>query len=461
MQALDSFLAKAVDYTWEPLVVLLIGAGAFFCLYLRLRPLLHMGHATAITLGKYDTTDDPGQISHFQALSTALAATIGIGNIGGVAIAVTTGGAGAVFWMWVAALVGMATKFCSCTLSQIYRGRDERGALHGGPMYTIELGLGRKFRPLAIMFCAFGLIGCLPMFQSNQVAELLNDQFGLEPMVTGLGCVALVALVAFGGVERIGAVTARFVPAMCLLYLGMALWIFFVRSDVAVDVVGRIFREAFTGPAAAGGAMGIVFQKTLITGVKRGAFSNEAGIGTAPIAHGAAKTNEPVREGLVAMLGPFIDTIVVCSLTAFVILSSGLETVGDVTGVSLTAAAVQHTLGTTGRVLLVLIVLLFATSTMVSYSYYGRRCFAYLFGAKRDRLYTWFYLAGIFVGAWWSAGMVLNLIDTALALMAVPNLIATLLLAPKVKAAAVDYFGRLRAERRRPPPSGATLSAGG
>lgn len=449
LDAFDRFLEVAVGYAWGmPLVVLLIGSGAFFCLYVRLRPLLHMGHATAVTLGKYDSPDDPGHISHFQALSTALAATIGVGNIGGVAIAVTQGGAGAVFWMWVAAVVGMGTKFFSCTLSQIYRGRDERGALLGGTMYTIELGLGKKFKPLAIVFCTFGLFGCLPMFQSNQVAELLDAQFGLDPMLTGVGCVALVALVAFGGVERIGAVTGRFVPAMCVLYLGMALWVLFVRSDVAVEVFGRIFREAFTGTAAAGGAMGIGFQQAMMIGVRRAAFSNEAGLGTAPLAHGAAKTNEPVREGLVAMLGPFIDTIVVCSLTAFVILSSGLETVGEITGVSLTADAVESALGAPGRILLVLIVMMFAISTMVSYSYYGKRCFGYLFGAKRDGLYTWLYLLGIFVGAWWSASMVINLVDTALALMAVPNLIATLLLAPKVKAAAVDYFERLRAERR-------------
>lgn len=445
MQALDNFLEVAVGYAWGmPLVVLLLGSGAFFCLYSRLRPLLHMGHATAVTLGKYDSDDDPGHISHFQALSTALAATIGVGNIGGVAIAVTQGGAGAVFWMWVAAVVGMGTKFFSCTLSQLYRRPDEKGVLQGGTMYTIELGLGKKFKPLAIMFCTFGLFGCLPMFQSNQVAELLSAQFEVPPLWTGLGCVALVALVAFGGVERIGAVTGRFVPVMCVLYLGMALCVLFVRSDVAVEVFGRIFREAFIGTAAAGGAMGIGFQQAMMTGVRRAAFSNEAGLGTAPLAHGAAKTNEPVREGLVAMLGPFIDTIVVCSLTAFVILSSGLETVGVVSGVSLTADAVQSTLGAPGRVLLVLIVMMFAVSTMVSYSYYGRRCFAYLFGARSDWLYIWLYLIGLFVGALVDIETVVNLIDSALALMAVPNLIATLLLAPKVKQAAFDYFDRLR-----------------
>jgi len=449
VQTLDRFFEITVGYAWGmPLVVLLIGSGAFFCLYLRLRPLLHFGHATAVTLGKYDSPDDPGHISQFQALSTALAATIGVGNIGGVAIAVTQGGAGAVFWMWVAAVVGMGTKFFSCTLSQLYRAPDEKGVLQGGTMYTIELGLGRRFRPLAVMFCSFGMIGCLPMFQSNQVAELLDSQFSVDPLWTGLGCVTLVALVAFGGVERIGAVTGRFVPAMCLLYLGMALCILFVRSEVAVEVFSRIVREAFTGSTAAGGAVGVGFQQAMMIGVRRAAFSNEAGLGTAPLAHGAAKTNEPVREGLVAMLGPFIDTIVVCSLTAFVILSSGMETVGNITGVSLTADAVQGALGTPGRVLLVVIVMLFAVSTMVSYSYYGKRCFSYLFGAEHAGWYTWFYLFGLFVGAIFTAGLVINLIDTALALMAIPNLIATLLLAPKVKEAALDYFARLRAERR-------------
>lgn len=451
MELLDRILQVAVDTAWGmPLVVLLVVGGLFLTLLSRLLPLTQGRHALQVLLGRYDNPDDPGQISHFQALSTALAATIGVGNIGGVAIAITQGGPGAVFWMWVAAAVGMTTKFFSCTLSQLYRKRDDLGVVQGGPMYTIEVGLGRRWKPLAVMFAAFGTIGCLPMFQTNQMAEILDGLYDVPGWATGLGCTVLTGIVAFGGVERIGRVTSKLVPAMCLIYLVMGIVVLIVQIEVVPEMFARIFREAFTGHAATGGAAGIAFTQVVQIGVKRAAFSNEAGIGTAPLAHGAAKTTEPVREGLVAMLGPFIDTIVVCSITALVILTSTDAGAGEVEGVSLTARALASTLGAWAPHVLVVVVTLFAVSTMISYSYYGTKCFGYLFGARHAGIYVYLYLAGLFVGSVWTASMVINLIDTTFAMMAVPNMIATLILAPKVVEATKDYLARMHGDRETP-----------
>lgn len=445
MQTLDRLLSVAVDYAWgAPLLVLLLGGGALLTLYSRFLPLAGIGHALEILQGKYDRKGDPGDISHFQALSTALSSTIGMGNIGGVAIAITQGGPGAVFWMWMAALVGMATKFFSCTLAVLYRGTDSQGNIQGGPMYYIEKGLGRKFRFLAIFFSACGTIGCLAMFQANQVAEILTEAYGIQSWLTGLMLTVLVAVVILGGVKRIAKVASRLVPLMCFLYLLASLYVVIAHSSLIPQILAQIFHDAFTGTAAAGGIAGISVMTVIQTGIKRAAFSNEAGIGTAPMAHGAAKTTEPVREGLVAMIGPFIDTIVVCSLTAFVILSSGNWHIEGIRGVSLTTQAFEAAMGDFGKVALVVIVVLFGVSTMFGYSYYGRKSFSYLFGAENGRIYEWFYLAMLFVGAVWSAGLVVNLIDTTFAMMALPNMLAVLLLAPKVMEATRDYFSRYR-----------------
>jgi len=450
MEKLDSLLAAAVDLAWgPPLVILLIGGGLYLTLRSRLLPFFGAAHGLAILTGRYDSKGDPGQLSHFQALSTALASTIGLGNIGGVAIAITQGGPGAVFWMWLAALLGMATKFFTCTLAVMYRGRDSLGVLQGGPMYTIEVGLGKKFKPLAMFFAACGMVGCLSIFQSNQVAEILETTYQLPRVVTGLICVALVTVVTFGGVARLGLVASRLVPSMCVLYLLGALAIMVRNFELVPQVFGQIFHDAFQGSAVVGGGTGIAFAQVVKIGVKRAAFSNEAGIGTAPLAHGAARTSEPVREGLVAMLGPFIDTILVCSLTAFVILSTGLWQ-GDagIEGVALTVRAFEQGLGAPGKMLLVLVASMFGFSTMIGYAYYGRKCFSYLFGAERARVYDVFYLVMLFLGAIWSIQVVINLMDTAFAMMAVPNMIATLILAPKVVAATRDYFRRRGSEAK-------------
>jgi AGCS family alanine or glycine:cation symporter len=444
LNLLEEALDTAVGFAWgPPLLFLLLGGGLVLLIYSRFIPFLSLRHALEILTGKYDSADDPGEITHFQAVSTALASTVGLGNIGGVAIAVTQGGPGALFWMWLAAIVGMATKFFTCTLAVMYRGKDSLGKVQGGPMYYIEEGLGPRFRPLAIMFSVCGMIGCLSIFQTNQMAEILLATYEIPGSVTGLISVVVVSSVILGGLTRIARVASRLVPAMCVLYLFFSLYIAFVNSERIPAIFAQIFHDAFTGTAAVGGAAGIGFMTVIRTGVKRAAFSNEAGIGTAPMAHGAAKTREPVREGLVAMIEPVIDTIFVCSLTALVILSTDQwQLGGQVQGVTLTLGAFEAVWGEFGKIALVTIVLCFGLSTMFGYSYYGKKCFSYLFGAEHARIYDYFYLTALYVGAVFSAQAVVNLIDTAYALMTVPNMIATLMLAPAVMKAARKYFSK-------------------
>ncbi|MEJ2083477.1 MAG: alanine/glycine:cation symporter family protein [Acidobacteriota bacterium] len=423
------------------MLVLLIGGGTVLLIYSRFLPFFRLRQTLDILRGRYEKTDVPGEISQFQAVSTALAATVGMGNIGGVAIAITQGGPGALFWMWVAAIVGMATKFFSCSLAIMYRGPDSRGNLQGGPMYYMEHGLGKSFKPLAIMFSACGMIGCLAMFQSNQVAEIMDSGYGIGRWWTGMMIFVAVAVVILGGVSRIARVASMLVPAMCVLYLGCAVAIALMNMHQVPEVFFQIFHDAFTGTAAVGGAAGIGFFTVVQTGVKRAAFSNEAGIGTSPMAHGASRNDEPIREGLVSMIEPVVDTIIVCSLTAFIILSGGhWQSAEGIQGVALTAGVFETAMGESGKFLLTIIVLLFGLSTMFGYSYYGRKCFSYLFGAEHSRFYDWVYLASLWAGAVWSAGMVVNLIDTAFALMAFPNMVALLLLSPRVMRAARRYF---------------------
>ncbi len=442
MESLTLSSSRMVDLLWGPLLLtLLIGGGLFLLLYSRFIPFFGFFHAFLILQGKFAEKDKVGQITHFQALSLAMSSTIGVGNIAGVAVAISQGGAGAVFWMWVAALIGMAIKFFSCSLAIMYRGIDSKGEVQGGPMYFIDAGLGKNFRFLSIIFSVAGLVGCLTMFQANQVAEMLDHSLGIERWVTGLLALSLVGTVIFGGLSRIAAIVSRLVPSMCLLYIGCSLVVIFHNYLILPEAIFRIFHEAFSGSAALGGASGIAVMKVVQIGIKRGIYSTEAGVGTAPMAHGAAKTNEPIREGLVAMVGPFIDTIVINSLTALVIITSGIG-IQDLGGVSATAQAFEVTLGYPGRILLLLIVILFGFSTMVGYLYYGQKCFSYLFGAENIFYYVIFYLTMILFGARWSSTFVINILDSAFAIMAVPNMLGTLLLAPKVKMACLDYFKR-------------------
>ncbi len=434
-----------------PLVVLLCGGGIFFMLYSGFLPFRHLRHALNVLRGKYDDPDDPGDINHFEALSSALAATVGLGNISGVAVAIAMGGPGAVFWMWISAFFGIATKFFTCTLSIMYRGKDSVGHIQGGTMYMIMEGLGKKWKPLAVLFSLGGLFGALPIFQANQLTQALRDVIYIPngwvteqahfagDFITGLVLVGLVSLVIFGGIKRIGKVASKLVPAMVVLYVGLVLIILAINYDVLGYYFGLIFRDAFTAEAALGGA---VYQ-IIVTGFKRAAFSNEAGIGTATLAHGAAKTKEPVREGLVAMLGPAIDTLLVCTMTAMAILVTGEWQTGSENGIALTAAAFGDALGMIGPYLLVLCVTVFAFSSMFTYSYYGTKCLGFLIGAERQHWYNYFYVGSIVLGAVTTIMSVINLIDGMFAIMSIPTMTAAILLAPRVKEAARDYFSRL------------------
>ncbi|MGY6558231.1 MAG: alanine/glycine:cation symporter family protein [Nitritalea sp.] len=443
------FIVQFSNWIWDtPMLILLMGGGLLLFIYSGFIPFTGLGHALKVVRGKYDE-NLPGQISSRQALSAAIAATVGLGNISGVAIAINMGGPGAIFWMWMSAFVGMATKYFSCSLAIMYRGKDSAGEVQGGPMYVIEEGMGKKWRPLAILFSVAGFLGLLAIFQANQLTAVLRSVL-LEPngldageptkWILGIGMMLIVAVVILGGIKRIAAVASKLVPFMVLVYFFSVLLVLFQYASEVPAMLGLIIRDAFTGEAAMGGAVGAV----IVIGARRAAFSNEAGIGTAPMVHGASKNNEPIREGLIAMLGPFIDTIVVCTLTALVILMTGVWQSTDNDGVRLTLSAFEIALPGFGKYMLMVAVLVFALSTMFTYSYYGHKCFNYLFGAEKANYYNYFYLATIVAGAVASLDVVISFIDGMYAIMAIPTMVSTIYLAPKVRAASKDYFRRMK-----------------
>ncbi|AMX03404.1 alanine/glycine:cation symporter family protein [Microbulbifer thermotolerans] len=450
LSAIDSALSAFAAFVWgTPLLVLLVGGGLTLLIWSRGRPYRHLGHSIGLLRGKYDDPADPGQVPHRQALSTALSGTLGLGNIAGVAIAISTGGPGAIFWMWVTALVGVATKFYTASLAVMFRGRDASGELQGGPMYVIREGLGKKWMPLAVLFALAGLGGMMPSFQSNQTVQLLRESFAvplgwvdegntlLFDFTVGLVLAAAAAGVIAGRIERIGRFTVRLVPGMVLFYLALTLIVIGYFWQQVPAVFAQIVSDAFTGQAVAGGALGTV----IATGISRGAFSNEAGIGTESLAHGAAKTREPIREGVVAMVGPIVDTLVVCTCTALVILLTGVwRNAEGVEGVTMTASAFSEVFGHWGPLLLLMMVLPLAFSTIVTFWYYGLKCFVFLFGGRWQRFYTAFYLALVAIGAVASLNAVNSLIIGMYAIMAIPTMTSTLLLAPHVNRAAHNYF---------------------
>lgn len=446
---LESIFSAFGNFMWgTPLLVLLMGGGLFFMLYSRFLPFRYFKHAIQILRGKYDGEHSEGDINHYQALSTALAATVGMGNISGVAVAITMGGPGAIFWMWISAFVGMATKFFTCTLAVMYRGKDSLGQLQGGPMYVIREGLGKKWQPLAVLFCVAGMFGTIPSFQSNQLTAALGEglliPLGVEMtfavrITIGIILAIIVGLVMIGGIKRIGTVAGSMVPIMVGVYVIAVVAILVLNFEKVPEYVGLIFTDAFTADSVLGGAVGAI----IVAGARRAAFSNEAGIGTAPMAHGAAKTNEPVREGLVAMLGPAIDTIIVCTMTALAILITGIwqEHTTGISGVTLTIKAFDDSL-MGGRYILMFALLIFAITSLFSYSYYGGKCFSYLFGAQHIRYYQYFYIGMVVWGSITSLGAVIGLIDGMYALMAFPTMISALILSPKVIKAAKVYFAK-------------------
>lgn len=447
---MGDYIIAFSNWIWgTPLLLLLTGGGFFLFIYSGLIPFRGLKHAMKVVGGKYDDPNASGDITSLQALSSAIAATVGLGNISGVALAIGTGGPGAIFWMWVSAFVGMATKFFTCTLAIMYRGKDSSGHIQGGPMYVIEEGMGKKWRFLAVIFCVAGIMGLLAVFQANQLTEVLRvvmlRPWGLDygqstRWIIGITMMILVAIVILGGIQRIAKVASRLVPFMVTMYFLGVFVILYKNIGEIPDMLWHIIEDAFTGKAVLGGAVGQV----IITGARRAAFSNEAGIGTAPMVHGASRTNEPVREGLIAMLGPFIDTIVVCTLTALVIMVTGVWSSGEQDGVLLTLSAFEKGLPGVGKYILLVAVLVFALSTMFTYSYYGHKCFNYLFGADKANYYNYFYLITIVVGAVTSLKVVMSFVDGVYAIMAFPTMLSAIYLSPKVIVATKDYFKRMK-----------------
>ncbi len=417
------------DFAWGPImIVFLVGTGFYLTIRMGLIQVRGFKHAWALISGKYDKKEDEGEVTHFQALCTALSATIGTGNIAGVATAIASGGPGAVFWMWVTAVVGMATKFTSCSLSLFFRRFNKDGSVSGGPMYYLEKGLNQKW--LGILFAFFALIasfGIGNMVQANSVAEPLLLLLKIPKYVTGIVIAFLVWLVIIGGIKRIAKVASFIVPFMAIVYVLSSLVIIVLNFQHIPYVIKLILKSALSPTAAVGGFAGATVAQVIRYGVARGVFSNESGLGSAPMAHAAARTNYPIREGLVAMLGPFIDTIVICSMTAFVILVTGMWTSGE-TGAVLSASAYNSGLPTIGNYTVTFGLVFFAFSTMLSWSYYGDRCAQYLFGNKAVVIYRWVFVLLIVVGAIVQLEFVWNISDAMNGLMAVPNLIGLLAL---------------------------------
>ena len=456
LKQIEGFFNAWADLMWStPLVVLLVGGGLFFMVYSRFQPYRYFGHGIDLLRGKYSDPNDPGYIPHSQALATALSGTIGLGNIAGVAIAISIGGPGAVFWMWVTAIVGVATKFYTASLAVMYRTEDADGKLHGGPMHVIMEGMGKRWYPLAALFAAACLIGALPLFQANQFIQLLREVVAIPAgwasqeqhftfdLVASSIVAILVGVVVAGRIERIGQLTVRLVPTMVVMYFMMTATVLYTYAADIPMTLWLIVTDAFTGQAAAGGSIGAV----ILIGVRRGAFSNEAGIGTESMAHGTAKTAQPIREGTVAMIGPVVDTLIVCTCTALIILLTGVwQTDAGYEGVTMTARAIEQVFPTTGIYLLLLMVGMLSFSTMVTMWFYGVKCMGFLFGVERQYYYSPIYLALLVVGAVVSMDVVNGLILASYATMAIPTMISALYLSPKVNEAAKAYFATLNSK---------------
>jgi AGCS family alanine or glycine:cation symporter len=443
MEILINDLAVFI-WTWN--VPILVGSGVFFLIYSKLTPFKYIIHAFELLRGKHTHQEDIGEVTHFQALTTALSGTIGLGNIAGVAIAIQLAGPGAIFWMWLTAIVGIATKFFTCTLSVMYRDIDKDGTVHGGPMYVIKNALPSSMMPLAYFFAAAGLIGALPGFQSNQLVQIVGDlpifQFNNFNLIAGIILSTVTGAIILGGLIRIAKVSEWLVPSMSLLYFGAVMIALILNFEEIIPAFRIIIEDAFTGSAVAGGSVIAV----IIMGVRRGAYSNEAGIGTESLVHGSAKTSNPVKQGLVAMLGPIFDTLIMCTSTALLIIISDVWVSSDSTGVTLTAEAFSMLLGPLGYATLFICVVSFGISTIFTYSFYGAACARFLFGEKGVKIYQWVIIFFVTVFAVIPIEMAINIIDISFALMAIPTLISSLWLAPKVIEKAKDYFAALEFE---------------
>lgn len=420
-------LQTAVDFVWGmPLVIFLLSAGAYFLLLSRGRTFLYIGHAFRLLFKGNPHQKGEGQISAWQALSNELAATIGLGNISGVAVAIVQGGPGAVFWMWIAALVGMNTKFFECTLSVMKRGKDFRGDTQGGPMYSLR-SLNRPWATgLAYLFTICGLVGTLSMFQINQVAHFMSQQYSIPEIGSGIVLAVILAIILVGGLRRIATVCGILVPFMAVFYTGVCLAILVSNGERIFPMFTAIFEHAFTGAAVWGGFTGTAVSEIMKIGLKRATFSNEAGLGTSAMAHGNVQTSEPVTEGFVAMLSPFFDTIIACTMTALVILLAYDPSMEGQKGIQLSISAFHKSMPGWGVHFLGLAIFLFGFSTMIGCANYNQKCWDFLFrgrwGLGRKTFIVW-YCFTIVVGSVLALEDVINIIDLGYGIMAVPNII--------------------------------------
>ncbi len=452
LQFIDNIFVKYNQYVGGYLLLLLlVPTGIYFAFKFRFLHVTQLGHTLQVIAGKYDRKEDTGDINHFRALTTALSATVGTGNIVGVSLAIYYGGPGAIFWMWVTGFLGMILKFVECTLSFKFRKVHEDGSISGGPMYYMELGLkktlGSFSKVLALIFATATILcslGTGNMAQSNSISDVMKRNYDIPNLVTALVVTFLVLLVIVGGIKRIAEVTSKLVPFMAIFYFVGAITIIILFIDKVPGTFLLIFEDAFTGTAAAGGFIGSVFIITLRYGVARGLFSNEAGQGSAAIAHAAAKTEHPVREGLVASIGPLVDTLIICSLTALVVILTGAWKSG-IEGVGMTVEGFSIGLSRIGLEswaghIVAGGLLLFAFSTIISWSYYGNRGAEYLFGEKFIKPYQYLYGLFVFLGAIFGIEIVWHFVDMVITFMTIPNLIAILILAPVVKNETKKYL---------------------
>jgi AGCS family alanine or glycine:cation symporter len=463
METLESLLNEISAFIWGPIMLaLLFGTGVYLTAGLRLLPLrkFALGIRLVIEGRPKDKQEGEGEITPFQALAVALSGQIGTGNIAGVATALYFGGPGAVFWMWLTALVGMATQYSEAVLAVRFRKVDEAGAYVGGPMYYIHHGLHPRWHWLAVLFALFAMIAAFGIgnaVQANAVADAFEQSLGLPGPLTGVILAGLIFMVIIGGVRRIAEWAERLVPIMAIVYVAGAVVILAMHAPAVPAAFAQIFTAAFTGEAAAGGVAGGSILLAIRWGVARGVFSNEAGLGSTPIAHAAARTTSPVRQGLIAMLGTFIDTIVVCTMTALVILVTGALASGA-NGAALSALAFSRGLPGPGDFIVTFGLVVFAFTTLLAWSYYGERCIEYLFGLKLIPYYRIVWVGMILIGAVAKLELVWLVSDIMNGFMAIPNLIALLLLSPVVFRLSRAYFAR-RAEAAGPP--GPATDAGG
>ncbi|HEM3203577.1 TPA: sodium:alanine symporter family protein [Streptococcus suis 8830] len=439
-------LFKAINnLVWgPPLLLLLVGTGVYFTLRLGVFQIGKL--PTAFRLIFSSDQSGQGDVSSFAALCTALAATVGTGNIVGVATAITTGGPGALFWMWVAAFFGMATKYAEGFLAIKYRTKDANGQAAGGPMHYITLGMGQKWKPLAVFFAISGvlvaLLGIGTFSQVNSITASLETSFGLEPPLVSVITAISIAFVVFGGIEKISDVSTKIVPFMAILYILASITVLAVHWDQLLPTLALVFKSAFTPAAAVGGFAGATVQQAIQRGIARGVFSNESGLGSAPIAAAAAKSDNPVEQGLISMTGTFIDTLIICTLTGFTILVTDQWSLEGLAGAPLTQAAFATVFGNTGSIALTISLVLFAFTTILGWSYYGERCIEFLFGTKAILPYRLVFVAMVALGGFLKLDLIWTIADIVNGLMALPNLIALLALSPVIIKETRQYFAK-------------------